>query len=645
MSLLTPLGLLGLIGLIAWLIIYIIKPNYQRKIISTTYVWKRSLKYRKRRIPISKLRNILLIICQILSISLIAFALAQPFIAAEQQEDNEKIIILDASADMLTALDGGEDRFERAVAMIRETVDDVIGEGGRVSVILASNKPEFVVQRGGADFLETIYEKLDLLVDPKNPQCTYGIANIDGAMELAETVLDENPRAQVMLYTGTSYIDSGDVTVVNVSDINEWNCAILGAKAETFENYYEFTIDLASYGRDNAIEVYLDIYGVNDARETLNFHESVLCTQEMGTVTLTFGHDETRAALETNYIFTDIYSYEYAYIRIEHNDSLQCDNTMYLYGGTKPELKIQYYSANPNPFFASALRALRDVVDDRWDISLTEVRGNASIGLTEPSMEGFDVYIFEGNMPEYLPTDGLVVLANPDKVPSGGGFYLGREYYSSNEMFLEAGEEFHPLMSGITAENISVTRFTQITNFDSSYTPVLFCGNEPVMLAKNENGEKIIVMGFSLNMSNLPLVKEFPMMILNMLEIYVPSTIEDHLYEVHDTVELNARAPELEVEGPDLRTKLDMFPSKMLVSVPGVYTLIQTPISGDQVVENFYVKIPAGESNIKQVVDTLENPYVEDVIDPEDLDLIFWLALALVALLFCEWLLQLKEYF
>ena len=39
MSWLTPLGFLGLIGLIVLIIIYLIKPNYQNKIISSTFIW------------------------------------------------------------------------------------------------------------------------------------------------------------------------------------------------------------------------------------------------------------------------------------------------------------------------------------------------------------------------------------------------------------------------------------------------------------------------------------------------------------------------------------------------------------------------------------------------------------------------------
>ena len=59
MSLLTPLGLLGLLGILVLILIYILKPNYQQKIISTSYVWRRSLKFRRKKLPVSRLRNIL----------------------------------------------------------------------------------------------------------------------------------------------------------------------------------------------------------------------------------------------------------------------------------------------------------------------------------------------------------------------------------------------------------------------------------------------------------------------------------------------------------------------------------------------------------------------------------------------------------
>ena len=96
MRFLTPLGLLGLLGILVLIIIYILRPNYQQKFVSSTYIWKLSLKYRKKRIPTSKLRDLLLILCQVLILAGSAAALATPVqVLREQPTDNEVIAIID----------------------------------------------------------------------------------------------------------------------------------------------------------------------------------------------------------------------------------------------------------------------------------------------------------------------------------------------------------------------------------------------------------------------------------------------------------------------------------------------------------------------------------------------------------------------
>ena len=82
MDLLVPIGLLGLIGLLILLIIYILKPNYQQKFVSSTYIWKLSLKYRKKKIPINKLRNVLILLCQVL------ICIAAALILTERKNNN-----------------------------------------------------------------------------------------------------------------------------------------------------------------------------------------------------------------------------------------------------------------------------------------------------------------------------------------------------------------------------------------------------------------------------------------------------------------------------------------------------------------------------------------------------------------------------
>lgn len=125
MTLLLPLGLLGLVSLAVLILIYILRPNYQQKLVSTTFIWKLSLKYKKNRIPISKLRNLLILCCQILLLVSLALMMAQPVIRIYAGvSQNEKIAIIDASASMMVASDN-ETRFERAIKEVKQLSNSV----------------------------------------------------------------------------------------------------------------------------------------------------------------------------------------------------------------------------------------------------------------------------------------------------------------------------------------------------------------------------------------------------------------------------------------------------------------------------------------------------------------------------------------
>ena len=66
---------------------------------------------------------------------------------------------------------------------------------------------------------------------------------------------------------------------------------------------------------------------------------------------------------------------------------------------------------------------------------------------------------------------------------------------------------------------------------------------------------------------------------------------------------------------------------------------------GKELTDNFYVKIPSAESNIFMVEDSIVNPFQTYNRDDFYRDLLLYVAGALVALLFVEWLLQIKDNF
>ena len=214
MTWLAPLGFLGLIGIVALIIIYVIKPNYQKKMVSSTFVWKLSLKYRKKRLPVSQLNNVLIFLCQLIILTICGLLLARPVIeAAKAGDENEKVIIIDASASMRVN-DGGRTRFERAVSEARLLAEQTIGDGGVVSVILADTDPEYIVQRTGADKLDYVLASIDALLEDGD-KCTYSSADMSAAVALTEEVLRYNYEAQVFLYTGTEYLVKNGINVVD----------------------------------------------------------------------------------------------------------------------------------------------------------------------------------------------------------------------------------------------------------------------------------------------------------------------------------------------------------------------------------------------------------------------------------------------
>lgn len=637
MSWLTPLlGIVGIIGLILLIIIYIIKPNYQNKIISSTFVWKLSLKYKKKRIPLNKLRSILLFLCQVLVIATAALVLAQPFIASEKTESQNKVIIIDASVSML-AETGGTSRFEKAVFEAKADARELLqNENARVSIILADDSPSFLVQSAAADSASQVMEALDGLIDPaQKTVCTYGTADIKAAVKLSEEITAYAENTQVVLYTDTDYIDPGEIVIKPVKDINDWNAAILDVRVIEEENAYRIEIDVACYGKNRSVRVMCDVMGANEALETINLIADVNCDNDE-VQTIAFGklkEDHIGAEIVEE---VELYAFDHVYVHIEESDSFDMDNSFYLYGGRKQPLKIQYASATPNNYFATALMVLRNQLSYRWDVEIVQVAPDE-----EPATEGFDFYIFEHQMPKIMPTDGVILLSNPSDVPANAGFRLGEINGFLNETPLSAGEN-HPIMNGIMAEAITVTRYFPITSSDG-FTTLMSCGNHPVLIAKNDPDQKMAIMSFSLNYSNLAVMMEFPLMMYNMVEYFMPSTVVTHSFEVGDTVSLGARSETLFLTGPYVDETFTEFPATVNLQTPGVYTVTQTPLSGTEVIENFYVRIPNAESNILAVEDALENPVFFVAEEDTNLDLLLYLAIALVALLFAEWWLHTRE--
>lgn len=630
----TPLGFLGLLGIIILIIIYILKPNYQNKAVSTTYIWKLSLKYRRKKLPINLLRNILILICQILIITLATIILTQPYITeAEIQADIEKVAVVDGSANMYAYSSVTDDtRFDRAIYQVRQLGYETIASGENFSIVYASSNPIFVAER--IDSVDVLNTALDSLL---STGCSFGSADVDVAMDLVENVTLKNPETEVYYYSATTYLEIGDVNYVDVSAEADWNAAIVDVRSEFLDNSYVFSVDIAAYGQDVLIDVSMQLNGVNIEELNIDGYKyEQICTNNQ-TTTVLFQMDDFGEE--------SIYSYDSVYVSISISDgsvdSFSYDDSFYLYGGKKEVLKVLYASSLINPFVGNILSNMATYLSDDWELSIQEYT------ITDASSiptSGYDLYIFEHTMPNVIPTDGVCLLINPDSVPNGAGFVLGSTVSSNSEIFADIDME-HKLTTSVDSTRFGYTQYIEIANYDG-YDSLLSINGDSVYVAKNSDDQKIAIWGFSLHYSSLAVAIDFPIMFVNFFEYYFPSTLEDTVFEVGDEITLSARGEELSVDAPGLeRLTFTDYPATMVVTTPGTYTVSQDLISGQPLNQTFFVKIASTESDFTREVYVLTNPEFLPDPEPNNLDLLIYLAAAIVTLLFVEWWLQSKDQF
>ncbi len=657
---LLPLGFLGLLSLIGLIIIYILKPKYTERRVSSTIPWKLALKKRKK-FPFDRFSNLLVFLCQVAILSAGAMILAQPTLLDEDLIDQgvEKIIILDAGMNMrakYAEYDGQYNltRFERAINEIKAEIDKVLYEDdGTISVIMAEKEPRFLLEDMGREDYTTIVTALD------EAECSYSVPDLQGAVLAAQEKMSVNPQAHVEIFSGTDFGYMGEaVTVHNLSSASqEWNIAILSATPSYVDNQYYFEVEVAAYGNvSKATTLYIDVLGVNDGVEIKDFkglHMPV-------TFEVDANHYETGVKQTLKIEATDVsiggdpawWVPSFREVKMEFrdlDDSIEEDNYIYVYGGERDEIKVQYYSARRNMFFFLTFYSIQESMRDVREVTFDPVYDIDE----EPRKKGFDFYIYEHDVPLEtfdggLPDDGVTIFCDPTpeilEYVNIGVTTQGR-IPVDKETTLTRGTP-SPITANIDAERITISEYLKvIPNAGSGFESLLFCGDDPVLFSKKQGASQIVIMPFSVNQSNV-YIGPLPMLFYNIIDYFMPLTLTEYAFEVDDTVTLNCKGVRIDVNDPlgDKVDELREFPADYPLEKVGTYRFTTLfALNKPNEVKRVYVRPPMSESCLFQIADlglTLDN---DEVYLEHMKDVFVWFAAAIVLLLFAEWWLQYKD--
>lgn len=613
MTFLNPLGLLGLIGLIALIIIYILKPKYQDKTISSTYIWKLSLKYHRTKSPFEWLKSSLLIILQILIITTIALLMAAPNYRLKTNS-GEKIVVLDGSASMQVE-ENGISRFELAKREIIKLASSTT-PNDMFTVIFLGEEVDYVVRRSNS--LDYIRQYVTSLTP------TYLSLDLSLTNNLVESVLRENPDSLVYLYTTKDINVPNNVTLVNMSNSNSWNAGIVNFNGNLQPNgYYMFQVEIHNYGaaKDIPVALYVDGSYISSKIVPFENNENVL------------------VSFDNNLFLT----YKNAEVIIDVEDDFMFDNSFTLFNRGNQRFEIQLYSENENPstvyFLNSALNSL-----------LGSIYINTVNDPSDLSTSGYDLYIYDSYTPSVLPIDGSVWFFNVDSLPNNIPITIGNEETGPNEYYLTGNASsslaYQAIMKNINPTEIYVTKYKKITSYPN-FENIMGVNSDPLILSQDYNDQKVVVFSFDLAYSNLPILIDFPFIIQNLFKFSTVSTLDSYQFKTGTQLTLKPRisAYQASLDYNEQKEIFVEFPIKYTFNDPGVYELTQSFLDKDTISENFYVHIPFNES-----YQTIEgSDYVLPLISEANtsnfdyIDILPYLALLLFGLFIVEWVVQYRE--
>ena len=558
MRFLFPLGLLGLIGIPILIIVYIIKSKYAEITVSSTFIWRLSEKFLKRRNPLNKLTGIIGLILQLLMVAVLSFAIAHPMITLSGAA-NEYCFVIDGSASMRMTDSEGNTRFDIAKQEIEGIIDGA-AEGSVYSLIYVGDGTRVVYERNENK------ESAKLLLSELN--ASYSAAEYSDAIGKAQMIFERNPSTLTYLVTDKKYEKMNNAELICVGDESE-NYAVSNVAYTLLSNTLTVTGNVTSYTSDADLELALYLDGDTNPAA-------------MQSVQVSANNPTSFSLSCTTKTFSSIK------VKVLNEDALALDNEIIIFN-TESEKSYKTLIVSDTPFF------MESIIGTVTNADVTVLSVDDYNGQT-----GYGLYIFESCEVENLPRDGAVWFINPKNSVAGADFSF------QGEIALDAADTLDltkstslltkSLIKDVVGDEIYITHYAKCSP-GRGYTTLLSYKGSPVLFAgTNSYGNRQVVFGFDIRNSNVPLLMDFVTFTKNFIAYSFPSVLEEVLFDVGEEVNVNviANCESIRLDSPTGKVDyLDVSSaiSSYMLSEAGVYDITMM-VSGAKREFSVYSSIP-----------------------------------------------------
>lgn len=541
MNFLNPLGFLAFLSVPAIIMMYILKEKHKTENISSLFLWEKAVASAKAHEPWQKLKRNILMILQILTACFIAFALLRPYISGVS-EGQKYIFVIDSSLSMQST-DKEPSRFEYAKAQIKDVIKDA-PDNGEFSVIVMNTSPYVI--KSSTNYKSDIIESIDKL------KCENSSVSIEETEALIDLEMGQT-GGNVYIFTDNDYdFSKQGANVISLGESNE-NMGIVSINHTTSNSSIDLLIKVKNFGTEqnnNTVTIYAD----NNILDSFDFTADA---QEIKDIYIQGVDPKSKNIVA----------------ELSNNDILEKDNTAYHVIESEEKKKVLLVSKQ-NIF----LEKIFQIIDN------VELYKAETDNIEE--LSGYGLYVFDGIMPNKMPSDGHIFVFNP---PEGNSFIQTNGTIEGGHAY---GVENDSLINGINI-NFAVSKMQDVKTPAWAKNSIMSNNNTAFFYGETE-GRKTAVFTFDIHDSDFPLKKEFPIFMYNTINYIFPKNLGGREnIKAGDKIQFNVlpESTSVNVQSPNgtITTLAPPFPPSYFEGTEetGFYKLIQKNNSGE-ISENYF---------------------------------------------------------
>lgn len=463
---------------------YLLKLKRKRTIVPSVLLWKRALDEVEANAPFKRLRRSLLLLLQLLVLVALVFALARPLVITRALASGSTVIIIDSTASMSARDEDGGSRLDKAKSLAREMIGG-LGAADRAAIIESSSRvtvrspltsdraalTSAIGEIHETDAPGVLTDALRLSEQIARSEADTGIVVIsDGgstASTTAETPLEASRRAALAAHQPAvrfvrvgKRADNVGIIAMNSRRISEVGRRELFASIANFgEQPRTFALELRIDGRlIDARTIQLD---PADRRP------------------LVFDSLPQGGGL--------------AELKLDLQDDLISDNTAFAFLPDAHRVRVGV--RGENPFLLEALA------------SNPEFEARKITAPVNSLTSGVDCFVSEGA--NAIEDTGSVLLINPPDIAGLVRVTGERERPEITTVDLSS-----PINSFLSYSDLHIETMAR-REVASWLKPIVIAGSDPLIWAGNDGRRRIVLVGFDLARSDLPLKVEFPILLAN----------------------------------------------------------------------------------------------------------------------------------